>query len=134
MLSAAAKNLNIKTLIISDDKDAPGKFFADEFIFCKYDDDLKIEEFCSKVDFVTFEFENIPYETETFIDSSDWVMTPNVYGMGLFSDGGIFATKPYLCGSNYLLKMSNYSRGEWTQTMDGLYWTCAASSANCLYI
>ena len=48
---------------------------------------------------------------ETFIDSSDWVMTPNVYGMGMFSDGGIFATKPYLCGSNYLLKMSNYSRG-----------------------
>ena len=43
MLSAAAKNLNIKTLIISDDKDAPGQFFADEFIFCKYDNDLKIE-------------------------------------------------------------------------------------------
>ena len=58
---------------------------------------------------------------ETFIDSSDWVMTPNVYGMGMFSDGGIFATKPYLCGSNYLLKMSNYSRGDWTQTLDGLY-------------
>ena len=59
---------------------------------------------------------------ETFIDSSDWVMTPNVFGMGLFSDGGIFATKPYICGSNYLLKMSNYSKGEWTKTMDGLYW------------
>ena len=63
MLSTAAKNLNIKTVIISDDKDAPGQFFADDFIFCKYDDDLKIEEFCSKVDFVTFEFENIPYST-----------------------------------------------------------------------
>ena len=69
MLSAAAKNLNIKTLIISDDKDAPGQFFADEFIFCKYDDDLKIKEFCSKVDFVTFEFENIPHTTLTKIDS-----------------------------------------------------------------
>jgi 5-(carboxyamino)imidazole ribonucleotide synthase len=61
MLSSAAKNLNIKTVIIADDKDAPGQFFADEFIYCKYDDDLKIEEFCNKVDFVTFEFENIPY-------------------------------------------------------------------------
>jgi len=67
---------------------------------------------------------------ETFIDSSDWVMTPNVYGMGLFSDGGIFATKPYLCGSNYLLKMSNYSRGEWTQTMDGLYWNFISKNKN----
>ena len=35
---------------------------------------------------------------EMFIDSSDWVMTPNVFGMGTFSDGGIFATKPYICG------------------------------------
>ena len=69
MLSAAAKNLNIKTLIISDDKDAPGQFFADEFIYCKYDNDLKIEEFCNKVDFITFEFENIPHATLTKIDS-----------------------------------------------------------------
>ena len=59
---------------------------------------------------------------ETFIDSSDWVMTPNVFGMGLFSDGGIFATKPYLCGSNYLLKMSDYKKGEWSNVVDGLYW------------
>ena len=69
MLSTAAKNLNIKTIIISDDKDAPGQFFADEFIFCKYDNDVKIEEFCNKVDFITFEFENIPYSTLTKIDS-----------------------------------------------------------------
>jgi len=69
MLSTAAKNLNIKTVIISDDEDAPGKFYADEFMFCKYDDDLKIEEFCSKVDFVTFEFENIPYNTLSKINN-----------------------------------------------------------------
>ena len=59
---------------------------------------------------------------EMFIDSSDWVMTPNVFGMGTFSDGGIFATKPYICGSNYLLKMSDYKRGEWCDVVDGLYW------------
>ena len=69
MLSAAAKNLNIKTLIISDDKDAPGQFFADEFIFCKYNDEFKIEEFSNKIDFVTYEFENIPYETLCKIDN-----------------------------------------------------------------
>ena len=69
MLCMAAKNLNIKSIIISDNKDAPAQFFADEFIFCKYDDDLKIEEFAKKIDFVTFEFENIPYTTLTKIDN-----------------------------------------------------------------
>ena len=59
---------------------------------------------------------------EMYVDSSDWVMGPNVYGMGLFSDGGIFATKPYICGSNYLLKMSDYKKGPWCDTVDGLYW------------
>ncbi len=59
---------------------------------------------------------------EMFIDSSEWVMGPNVYGMGLFSDGGIFATKPYICGSNYLLKMSDYKKGAWCDIVDGLYW------------
>jgi deoxyribodipyrimidine photolyase-related protein len=60
---------------------------------------------------------------EMFVDSSDWVMGPNVYGMGLFSDGGIFATKPYTCGSNYWLKMSDYSPGPWVEVVDGLYWS-----------
>lgn len=59
---------------------------------------------------------------EMFIDSSDWVMGPNVYGMALFSDGGIFATKPYICGSNYLRKMGGYKKEEWCDGVDGLYW------------
>ncbi|MEL7450881.1 MAG: cryptochrome/photolyase family protein, partial [Pseudomonadota bacterium] len=59
---------------------------------------------------------------EMYIDSSDWVMGPNVYGMGIFSDGGIFASKPYVCGSNYMLKMSDYKKGDWCDTVDGLYW------------
>ena len=59
---------------------------------------------------------------EMYIDSSDWVMTPNIYSMGLFADGGIMATKPYLCGSNYVLKMMNFKKGEWCNILDGLYW------------
>ena len=59
---------------------------------------------------------------EMFIDSSEWVMTPNVYGMGLFSDGGIFATKPYICGSSYFSKMMDFKKGNWCLIMDGLYW------------
>ncbi|MEM9414321.1 MAG: cryptochrome/photolyase family protein [Planctomycetota bacterium] len=57
-----------------------------------------------------------------FIDASDWVMGPNVYGMGLRSDGGVFSTKPYICGSNYLRKMGDYGKGDWCDVADGLYW------------
>jgi deoxyribodipyrimidine photolyase-related protein len=60
---------------------------------------------------------------EMFLDSYEWVMGPNVYGMGLMSDGGIFATKPYISGSNYILKMSDYQKGPWCDTWDGLYWS-----------
>ena len=67
---------------------------------------------------------------EMFVDSSDWVMAPNVYGMGLFSDGGIFATKPYICGSSYFLKMMDFKRGEWCDTMDGLYWNFINKNRN----
>ncbi len=59
---------------------------------------------------------------EMYVDSADWVMAANVYGMGLMSEGGIFATKPYICGSNYLLKMSDYKKEPWCVIMDGLYW------------
>ncbi len=60
---------------------------------------------------------------EMYVDSSDWVMEANVYGMGLMSDGGIFATKPYISGSNYIIKMSNYKKSQdWCDAWDGLYW------------
>ncbi len=59
---------------------------------------------------------------EMYADSADWVMAPNVYGMSQFAEGGIFATKPYISGSNYILKMSNYSKGNWCDIVDGLYW------------
>jgi deoxyribodipyrimidine photolyase-related protein len=59
---------------------------------------------------------------ELFVDSADWVMAANVYGMGLMSDGGIFATKPYISGSNYIRKMSHYPKGPWCDVWDGLYW------------
>ncbi len=59
---------------------------------------------------------------ELFIDAYDWVMVPNVYGMSQFADGGIMSTKPYISGSNYILKMSNYSKGPWCETWDALFW------------
>ncbi len=59
---------------------------------------------------------------ELFVDSADWVMGPNVYGMGQFSDGGIFATKPYISGSNYIHKMSDWKKDEWSEIWDALFW------------
>ena len=59
---------------------------------------------------------------EFFIDSYDWVMVPNVYGMSQFADGGLMSTKPYISSSNYIMKMSDYKKGEWQKIWDGLYW------------
>lgn len=63
---------------------------------------------------------------EMFIDAYDWVMVPNVYGMSQFADGGLFTTKPYLSGSNYVRKMSDFPAGPWCAVWDALFWTFIA--------
>jgi 5-(carboxyamino)imidazole ribonucleotide synthase len=63
LLSVAAKKLNIQTIIYSDDPDAPAQNFCDDFIFGNYNDKDKIDKFVSKVDVITYEFENIPFDT-----------------------------------------------------------------------
>ncbi len=64
---------------------------------------------------------------ELFIDAYDWVMVPNIYGMSQFADGGLTSTKPYISSSNYLIKMSDYPKGDWQKTWDGLYWQFIAN-------
>lgn len=59
---------------------------------------------------------------EMFIDSYEWVMVPNVFGMSQYADGGLITTKPYISSSNYILKMSDYPTGEWCRIWDGLFW------------
>ncbi len=63
MLANAAKKLNIKTTVYCDDKNAPAQNFCDDFIFGNYQDLEKIKKFADKINLVTFEFENIPFET-----------------------------------------------------------------------
>lgn len=59
---------------------------------------------------------------ELFIDAYDWVMVPNVYGMSQFADGGMMSSKPYISGSNYIMKMSDYPKGDWQEIWDALFW------------
>jgi deoxyribodipyrimidine photolyase-related protein len=46
-----------------------------------------------------------------YIDAYDWVMPPNVIGMGLNADGGLTATKPYIASANYINKMGDFCSG-----------------------
>jgi len=62
MLCMAAKKLNVYTIVWSDDPVSPAKDFSDEFIFSNYDNNQKISYFAKKVDKITFEFENIPFD------------------------------------------------------------------------
>ncbi len=66
-----------------------------------------------------------------YVDAYDWVMVPNVYGMSQFADGGSFATKPYISGSNYIKKMSDYPKGtgeqNWEDVWTALYWNFIAT-------
>jgi len=59
---------------------------------------------------------------ELFIDAYGWVMVPNVYGMSQYANGGLITTKPYVCGSNYILKMSDHKKGDWLAVWDALFW------------
>jgi deoxyribodipyrimidine photolyase-related protein len=58
---------------------------------------------------------------EFAIDSYEWVMHQNVYEMVFFVTGGQTMTRPYISSSNYILKMSNYNKGEWSTKWDDLY-------------
>ena len=79
MLATAAKKLDINTIIYCDDKDAPAQKFSDNFLFGNYNDESKISEFINKVDVVTFEFENIPFDTLELINKYKQVLPkPNI--------------------------------------------------------
>ncbi len=69
---------------------------------------------------------------EWYIDAYDWVMVPNVYGMALFADGGSMVTKPYVSSSRYIMKMSDYPKGAWSEAWDALYWQYVATHRDML--
>lgn len=48
------------------------------------------------------------------IDSAEWVMCGNVFGMGTYADGGVCTTRPYVSSDNYIYTMSNFdNRDNW---------------------
>lgn len=59
----------------------------------------------------------------SFIDAYDWVMVANVYGMSQYALEDMSMTqRPYLCGSSYLIKMSDYKKGKWCEYWDALFY------------
>lgn len=54
--------------------------------------------------------EFLDWMRERFIDAADWVMVPNVIGMGVHADGGQMMTKPYAAGGAYISRMSQYCK------------------------
>jgi deoxyribodipyrimidine photolyase-related protein len=59
---------------------------------------------------------------EWTIDAYDWVMVPNVYAMSQHAEGGLVMTRPYFSSSNYIIKMSDYKKGEWSDLFDAIYY------------
>tara|TARA_B100001173_G_scaffold298408_1_gene295974 strand:- start:14 stop:1060 length:1047 start_codon:yes stop_codon:yes gene_type:complete len=74
MLAISAKKLGVKSVIFCDDIDAPAQIFSDEFIHGDYNDQKKIDEFINKTEIITYEFENIPYETLNAINKKKPVL------------------------------------------------------------
>ena len=68
MLCQVANKLNIQTFIYSDTDDSPAIKYANHFLIKKYDDFHEIDNFIKKCDFVTYEFENIPFKTLSYIE------------------------------------------------------------------
>jgi len=65
--------------------------------------------------------EGFKWFMEFSCDSYEWVMCQNVYDMVFFISGGDTMRRPYISSSNYILKMSNYKKGEWSDKWDNLY-------------
>ncbi len=59
---------------------------------------------------------------EWTIDAYEWVMIPNVMGMSQYADGGMMMTRPYFSSSNYILKMSEFKKGDWCEKWNLLYY------------
>jgi deoxyribodipyrimidine photolyase-related protein len=59
---------------------------------------------------------------EWTIDAFDWVMVPNIFGMSQYASS-LMMTRPYFSSSNYVRKMSNFKKGDWSLTWDALYYS-----------
>ena len=126
MLSSAAKKINIKTVIFCDDENAPAKNFSDDFILGEYNDEKKIDEFINKVDIVTFEFENIPFDTLYKINQIKKVLPePNINKIiqHRFSEKNFINNCNFKTTSYSLIK-NNYELKSKTNFIPGIIKTC----------
>lgn len=63
MLCEAAKELNIKTVVLEPNLECSAKCVCDDFILSNYDDEKHLEKLASSCDVVTYEFENVDTTT-----------------------------------------------------------------------
>jgi len=69
-----------------------------------------------------------------YVDAYDWVVEPNVLGMGTYGAGDLMTTKPYVSGAAYIDRMSDYCEGcafhpRTTCPITPLYWAFLARHA-----
>ena len=72
-----------------------------------------------------------------YVDAFDWVVEPNVLGMGTYAVGGVMTTKPYVSGAAYLDRMSDYCQRcafdpKRTCPVTRLYWAFLARHESAL--
>jgi len=126
MLAAAAKKLKIKTIILSDDPKAPAKNFCDEIIISEYDKQKTVEDFASKVDVVTFEFENIPFKVLEHISKLKPVLPKpsiNQIVQNRFNEKK-FINNMGIKTTNYALISNKFDIGNNEDLLPGLLKTC----------
>lgn len=103
MTCHAAQELGFRTVVFSDSYNSPASFATNQTIVAGYENKDALKEFTDKIDFTTFEFENIPTTSVEFVAAKKPVypsaqvlkITQNRLHEKDFLNGHGIATTPY---------------------------------------
>jgi len=120
MLCQESKEIDIETNIYCPDKDSPAKIYSNYFTCADYLDKKKITEFNDSVDYITYEFENIPTKTLDYINNKE-KLRPGIKSLELTQDRLIekeFLTKLNIPIAPYI-EFKNHDDIEFTKSEFG---------------